>query len=268
MLAAYHGAFSETLRDMVTAVPLPEAAQVLDLACGDGAYSRWFAQRLEARGCLVAVDLLESYLQLAGRDAPANSLFVRADAGTLPFADDTFDLAWCAQSLYSLPRTRVVLHEMLRVIKPGGTLAILENDTLHHVLLPWPVELELKIRTAELQALSQQTRDPAKFYFGRKLAATLQSCGLTSVTARAWATTRQAPLAEAEAKFLDEYLQGVWSRVESLLTRSERDELRALIDRHDPRALLRRDDLTLTCLDHLVWGIKPRVSDPPPAAAN
>ena len=40
------------------------------------------------------------------------------------------------------------LREMQRVARPGGTIAVLENDIFHHVLLPWPVDLEVPIQRA------------------------------------------------------------------------------------------------------------------------
>ena len=43
------------------------------------------------------------------------------------------------------------LRHLVRVTKPGGVVAVLEADTLHHVILPWPIEVELAARAAELE---------------------------------------------------------------------------------------------------------------------
>jgi SAM-dependent methyltransferase len=74
---------------------------------------------------------------------------VTAALERVPFDDDTFDLVWCAQSLCSLPDPFESVRMLRRVVRPGGTLAVLENDTPHHVLLPWSVEGELAVQEAE-----------------------------------------------------------------------------------------------------------------------
>ena len=71
--------------------------------------------------------------------------FARADLRHLPIPDDSFDLVWCAQSLYSLPDPVDALRRMARAARPGGIVAVFENDEFHHVLLPWPVEVELAL---------------------------------------------------------------------------------------------------------------------------
>jgi ubiquinone/menaquinone biosynthesis C-methylase UbiE len=88
---------------------------------------------------VVAVDLSHNYLELARRatrPTPGRVGFVAGRLEALPFDDDTFDLVWCAQSLYSLPEPVEALRQMRRVVRPGGVVAVLENDTLHQVILP------------------------------------------------------------------------------------------------------------------------------------
>ena len=43
------------------------------------------------------------------------------------------------------------MRRMVRLARPGGTVAVLEDDSLHQVLLPCPVEVELALRAAELK---------------------------------------------------------------------------------------------------------------------
>ena len=170
MLAAYHRAFATELRAVVGALPMAAGQIVLDMACGDGAYSRWLAERVGPSGRVAAVDVRPDYLEIAREDVSEPPLeWLAASIDALPFADDTFDLCWCAQSFYSLPDPTDALRHMLRVTKPGGIVAVLEDDTLHSVLLPWPIEVELAVRVAELTALSEKSDNPRKFYVGRRL---------------------------------------------------------------------------------------------------
>src|SRR5262245_4603881 len=107
-LMAYHRAFARELRAIVAGLPLQPGDRVLDLACGDGIYARWLAEDLDGGGSVLAVDLSAAFLELARRELPSDFpaervQFVRADLKHLPIPDDSFDLVWCAQSLYSLP---------------------------------------------------------------------------------------------------------------------------------------------------------------------
>ena len=51
--------------------------------------------------------------------------YVRADAADLPFADATFDAISCYGALYLMDDPFAALHEMVRVLKPGGRIAVL-----------------------------------------------------------------------------------------------------------------------------------------------
>ena len=92
---------------------------------------------------MTAVDVSSAFLRVARTGAGPRLGFAASAIERLPFADDVFDLVWCAQSLYSLPEPVEAVRLMRRVVKPGGVVAVLENDSLHHLLLPWPIEVEL-----------------------------------------------------------------------------------------------------------------------------
>ncbi len=252
MLAAYHRAFASELRAMLATLPLAPGARGLDMACGDGAYSLWLAG-LGAE--VVAVDLRPDYLKLArGTTAERHIMWAAGAIAGLPFPDETFDLAWCAQSLYSLPDPLAALRELARVTRPGGIVAVLEDDTLHRVLLPWPVEVELAIRRAEFQALAEQAPDAGKFYIARRLRRVFREAGLSDVRARSFVHDRAAPL-DADARcFLAEYLGDLAARVAVRLDAEMQARLRRLTDPTSGGFLLDDADFAATWVDHLVWG--------------
>src|SRR5690349_11636797 len=108
MLAAYHRAHAAELRAIVDDLPVQAGDCVLDIPCGDGAYIMLLAEKVGSSGSVVGVDLSACYLKLAcagAEQAPgaARTCFQVGDIMSLPFDDDTFDLIWCAQSMYSLP---------------------------------------------------------------------------------------------------------------------------------------------------------------------
>jgi ubiquinone/menaquinone biosynthesis C-methylase UbiE len=56
-----------------------------------------------------------------------HTCYVRGDAGSLPFADETFDAVCCFGALYLMPEPFQVAREMVRVLRPGGRMAILTS---------------------------------------------------------------------------------------------------------------------------------------------
>jgi SAM-dependent methyltransferase len=257
-LSAYHRAFAAELRQMVGTLPLGGGNRVLDLACGDGAYSGWLAERVGARGLVVAVDADDAFLDAARRQ-PGNRrvAFLAADVRRLPLPDGSFDLVWCAQSLYSLPDPVKALAAMRRIVRPGGVVAVLENDTLHQVLLPWPVELELAIRRAELVGFVEESDHPRKFYIGRRLGRLFRHAGLVHERTSTWASNRLAPLGEDERLFLTEYLRDLRARVTPHLAPDVADAFARLADPGSPEFLLDDPDLCVTSLDHVAVGRRP-----------
>lgn len=260
MLAAYHRAFAKTLRRMIESLPFPPAARVLDMATGDGAYLPWLAERAGEGGTVVALDLARPCLKVA-RDmvppAAAPVVFCQADAGRLPLPSESLDLVWCAQSLYSLPEPLPVLAEMARVARRGGSVAVLENDSLHHLILPWPIELELALRRAEWQAIQGQSGDPERFYVGRALARLMRQAGLRDPVQESWATTRQAPLSDDDRLFFQAELDALRRRVADHLPPDTLVELDRLVDPASPAHMLDQADFVVTTIDLVVRAVKP-----------
>jgi len=258
-LAGFHRAFTRELLAIVNELPLSSEMRVLDLACGDGFYTRRIAERLGSGGFITGVDINLAYLSEATEEAALQSGrakidFVAASFDRLPFPDDTFDLVWCAQSLYTLPDPVVAIRHMARVLRPGGLVALLENDTLHQVLLPWPIHLELPLRAAELRSFSDGTRNSSKYYVGRRLPAILAAAGLEPLRMTTHAFDRHAPLGEAEQELLQNYLEEVAERVAPHLDAALLQELRQLVDPGSPQHLLGQPYLTMTWLNVLALG--------------
>jgi SAM-dependent methyltransferase len=95
-----------------------DAKIVVDLACGSGPMSRELAQPGRT---VIGLDLSEYELALAADRGPGP--WIRADALTLPFRDESVDVITSSMGLVVVtPLTRVV-EEAARVLKPGGVLA-------------------------------------------------------------------------------------------------------------------------------------------------
>jgi len=106
--------------------------QVLDLAGGTGDLAALMAPRVTPGGRVVLSDINEAMLRrgrerLLDRGVAGESVeYCLADAETLPFEDESFDVVTIAFGLRNVTRKEAALAEMFRVLRPGGQLLILE----------------------------------------------------------------------------------------------------------------------------------------------
>jgi ubiquinone/menaquinone biosynthesis C-methylase UbiE len=259
MLDSYHKAFSTELKRLVQSLPIREGNLVLEMACGDGAYTGWLSDLAGETGRVVGLDLLPDYLRQASleienREVGCQVDFVAASIDRLPFNDRTFDVAWCAQSLFSLPDPLETVRQMCRVVKLDGLVAVLENDTLHQILLPWPVDVELAIRGAEWEALRDESPNPSKFYVGRRLGKVFREAGLSELRINSFAHSRLAPIEPHARRFLEAYLDDLRQRVTDRIDSRLRSRFLNLIDPQSSDYLVDEPDFQFTTIDHVVQG--------------
>jgi len=113
---------------------------VLDIAGGTGDLAARFADIVGPEGRVVLADINDSMLQvgrdkLLDRGKQGNLEFVQADAQFLPFPDDSFDCITIAFGLRNVTDKDTALRSMLRVLKPGGRLLVLEFSKPENPLL-------------------------------------------------------------------------------------------------------------------------------------
>ncbi|HEX6460002.1 MAG TPA: class I SAM-dependent methyltransferase [Thermoleophilaceae bacterium] len=99
---------------------LGSAERALDVGCGDGRLSA----ELDARR-LVAADPSRIALERARRRLDADVELVELEPDQeLPLEDSQFDLVLCAETLEHVRDVQLLLSEIRRVLRPGGTLAV------------------------------------------------------------------------------------------------------------------------------------------------
>ena len=102
-------------------------ACVLDVACGTGDLSLTLSEAADAR--IVGIDFCRPMLAIAASKAAKSDSrvpFIEGDALRLPFGDRSFEAATIAFGLRNLGSVEAGLRELLRVLKPGGRLVVLE----------------------------------------------------------------------------------------------------------------------------------------------
>ncbi|MDG1813922.1 MAG: bifunctional demethylmenaquinone methyltransferase/2-methoxy-6-polyprenyl-1,4-benzoquinol methylase UbiE [Porticoccaceae bacterium] len=105
--------------------------KVLDIAGGTGDLTAKFSRIVGPEGTVVLADINDSMLKvgrdrLMDRGVVNNVTFSQADAQYLPFPDNTFDVITIAFGLRNVTDKDLALRSMLRVLKPGGRLLVLE----------------------------------------------------------------------------------------------------------------------------------------------
>ena len=178
-------------------------AVVLDLCCGTGDLA--FALSHAGKARIIGADFAHTMLvrartksmDLLAADrggAITRMLFFEADALRLPFTDASFDLVTSAFGFRNLANYEAGLREIHRVLKPGGTIAILEFTEPPEGFLGdsyrWYFTKVLPrigwLVSGHQSAYTYLPKSVARFFRPPELAALLQSVGYQPVTFCEW----------------------------------------------------------------------------------
>jgi ubiquinone/menaquinone biosynthesis C-methylase UbiE len=212
---------------------LAPGKRVLDLGCGIGGGTIPLAEVTGSSGLVAGVDVSSALIEVATRRAGGRPgiEFRLGDAAAIPYPDAFFDAARCERVFLYLPDRLAALHEMRRVVKPGGPVCIMDTEadstsiysadpaltrkmiSLASQSIPNPNsarELPTLAKEAGLRAVETQTfavRTPHAFML-RVMAGALNKAAETGMVARAevdaW-LNEQAAL-EAAGNFFQAWL--------------------------------------------------------------
>lgn len=121
--------FQEWTDRVVDAANIQAGQHVLDVACGTGVLSRTLAERVGENGSVIGLDVNEGMLAVANRASPKIE-WKQGNAEDLPFEDDSFDGVVSQFALMFFDNRQKAIQEMMRVLKPGGQMAVAVWDSL------------------------------------------------------------------------------------------------------------------------------------------
>lgn len=112
--------------EMIRTLNLKGDEIVLDVAAGTGEPGLTIATMLST-GKVYITDIAENMVQIAREHAAGRNIqnveTIVAEAGSLPFGDNTFDAISCRFGFMFFPDMEMAAKEMVRVLKPGGRIA-------------------------------------------------------------------------------------------------------------------------------------------------
>jgi len=121
--------------------------RVLNVACGAGDFTSYFAERLGGDGFVIGLDNSVAIMERAVRhNSSARAVYVRADALRLPYDNGVFDAVCCVAALHHMSEPFGVLHEMVRVLSPGGRIVVMTSYGRQSFLVRKAIELGATIR--------------------------------------------------------------------------------------------------------------------------
>ena len=120
--------WGRVIADMARVAP---GQRVLDVACGTGVLACAAAERVGPNGAVTGLDPNDEMLAVA-RGKSARIEWKNGPAESLPFADASFDRVASQFGLMFFEDKAAGLREMMRVLAPGGRLAVAVCDALDH----------------------------------------------------------------------------------------------------------------------------------------
>ena len=123
--------FQEWAPRVTDAARVAPGQHVLDVACGTGVLARTLAARTGSGKLVVGLDVNGGMLAVAQRAAPEIE-WQQGQAEALPFADGRFDAVVSQFGLMFFEDRATAIRQMVRVVRPGGRLAVAVWDSLEH----------------------------------------------------------------------------------------------------------------------------------------
>lgn len=186
--------FQEWAPRVIAAARIQPGDNVLDVACGTGVLAREAAACVGSTGSVAGLDLNPGMLAVAARRATGVEWHNGA-AEDLPFADRTFDAVISQFGLMFFADRLQALREMLRVLAPGGRLAVAVWDSLE-AAPAYTAEVEMLDRLAGERA-GDALRAPFALGDRQELAALFTSARVASVAVTTHRGTARFPSIQA-----------------------------------------------------------------------
>jgi len=261
-LTAFTSFAAPELRSAIGTLGIGHGHRVLDVGCGTGQLTRWLAEATPA-ALVVGVDLARAHLH-AARTRHAVPVCIQADAGRLPFGNDTFDWIWTSNTLNHLPDPVQWLRDARRLLRRDGRVVIAQASFLPDMIFAWDARLEREVTYAcRAYYCRKYGLDEAQLSAPRDWVGRLRAAGYDDVRAETRVIERTAPLSPADRAYFTGWFRDYWDhRVQAFLSEADWRVVQALTDPTSPAFAPDRADFHALQTYTLVSGRAPGVVVP------
>jgi ubiquinone/menaquinone biosynthesis C-methylase UbiE len=202
---------------IIAASVLPEGSRGLDVGCGIGLQTLLLAQAAGSNGQVTGMDISTAFLEAARglawqADGVERVAFQQGSWNKIPYDKCTFDWVWSMDAAGYAPHEPIsTIHELARVIKPGGRL-ILGYWSAQCLLPGYPaLEARLNASPAGIAPFMNNARPEAHFLHTLRW---MEQAGLVNTRAETFVQTVSAPLAPNLRDALTELFAMRWGMAE------------------------------------------------------
>jgi ubiquinone/menaquinone biosynthesis C-methylase UbiE len=234
-----------TIRSAIQALKLPSGSRGLDAGCGIGSNTLLLSEAVGPGGHVIGLDLSSEFLVTARKIAKKSGLserisFQEGNVNHLPFDDDAFDWALSVDCVGYAPLEPLPLvKELARVVKPGGSVAILCWSSQQ--LLPGYPQLEAQLNATSAGIAPFTKGKRPELHFLRALG-WFHEAGLKEPSANTFSGEIHAPLSDDIRSALISLFQMRWGQPQSELPQEDWEEYQRLIQPESPGFILRVPD--------------------------
>lgn len=234
-----------TIRSAIQALKLPSGSRGLDAGCGIGSNTLLLSEAVGHGGHVIGLDLSSEFLVIARKIAEKSGLseqisFQKGNVNHLPFDDDSFDWALSVDCVGYAPLEPLPLvKELARVVKPGGSVAILGWSSQQ--LLPGYPQLEARLNATSAGIAPFTKGKTPGLHFLRNLG-WFHEAGLKEPGAKTFVGDIHVPLRNDIRSALISLLQMRWGEPQSELSREDWEEYQRLIQPESPDFILNLPD--------------------------
>jgi demethylmenaquinone methyltransferase/2-methoxy-6-polyprenyl-1,4-benzoquinol methylase len=240
----------KAIRNAIGKLGLFDGCQVLDIPCGIGSHSLWMAEEnpnAEILGVDIAAEHLSAAKQLvAHRGGGAKITFEKGNMKALSFDDNGFDFLWCCDGLWpgtpeqgcitSNPYT--VLGEFKRVVKPGGTIAIV-FWTAQKLFPGYPLLETTLTATVSANRPSRWNTDPNLHILRAPL--WLQTVGLENIRCRTFACDIVGPFSQEDEVGMVRMAEMFWGKAEAEVSPEIWEQYKRITDPGSRECIFRKE---------------------------
>jgi len=245
------------LLEMVRALRLPKGSRGLDAGCGIGLQSLLLSEEVGPTGHVTGLDVSAGMVNYGWEMVKKANLserisFQEGDVTNLPFNNSTFDWVWSVDCAGLVPPEPLSsLKELVRVVKPGGIIAIASWSSER--LLPGYPRLEARLGATSAGIAPFIQGAKPEWHFSRALG-WFNELGLREFKARVFADSVHAPLNDEIKNALMELFRERWPNVATELAPDDLAEFQRLCLPDSQDFILNLPDYYAFFTNTMFWG--------------